>query len=870
MSVTINANPTDADGYLWLRNGEPIDEATSSSYTATAAGEYSVQVTVGECTEASNVIIVVVNPLGVITPTISTTSPLDWCEGTDISVLFTVDIADADSYQWLRNGDEIPDANNETHLANQAGIYSVFVVKDQAEGTSNQEVISVIPLPTPTITTDDPTQYCAGDNISTEISIDITGDAYQWLSNGEPIADATSSTYTATAAGEYSVEITTDGCTGISNGINIEVIENPVPTISTNDQLSWCEDIDISVNLSVDITDTDAGYQWYRNDTPIDNATESTYTASTIGFYSVEVTVNGCTGSSNTIEVIQDDEIYPIISTTNPTHICMGDEILVNLSVDITNADGYQWYLNGEPIIDAEDITHAATQAGVYRVEVNQGICSGLSNAIEVEMLPLPSPTISTTDQISWCEDQEISVLFEVDMDDANAYQWLLNGNPIENQTSTTYTATSVGEYSIRVTSADGCIGHSNTIVVIQDDELYPIISSGNPTQICDGDEVLVSFIVNIPNADSYQWYLDGDTITEAVNISYSATQAGVYRVGVEQGSCSGLSNEIEVEMLPVPSPTIATADALGYCEGDAISTEFTVDILEAEAYQWLLNDNPINNAITDGYSATNPGTYSVEVTVNGCLGTSNTQSIVVNPLPEVIAPNNFTVCNGDEATLQATGTADTYSWDKGVINGAVFSPAATQTYTVTGLNTSTGCMATGSTTITVHPLPEVLLPPSVTITDHESYRFDAGPNLNYLWFDNTAQRTYTAEGNILGVGSHTVWVIVTNGYGCSASDTTRIVVEKGTSVQTINQWGVEIFPNPTFGDLMLKVDNIASSSISISFRNLSGQEIYQRTLPVEGNRIETNVSLLGNAQGVYILTITDGKHSTIRRIVLQ
>ena len=59
------------------------------------------------------------------------------------------------------------------------------------------------------------------------------------------------------------------------------------------------------------------------------------------------------------------------------------------------------------------------------------------------------------------------------------------------------------------------------------------------------------------------------------------------------------------------------------------------------------------------------------------------TQTITVNPIPNVNAGADISVCSGSTATLTATG-ATTYAWDYNIQNGVAFTPTATTTYTVT------------------------------------------------------------------------------------------------------------------------------------------------------------------------------------------
>lgn len=76
------------------------------------------------------------------------------------------------------------------------------------------------------------------------------------------------------------------------------------------------------------------------------------------------------------------------------------------------------------------------------------------------------------------------------------------------------------------------------------------------------------------------------------------------------------------------------------------------------------------------------------------------------------------------------------------------------------------------------------------------------------------------------------------------------------------------IFPNPTKGLLHLSVRNAIPDQLDIALYALSGQKVSISILKREANLITIN---LNNVQdGLYFLSISDGKHKVLKKIVLK
>ncbi|HEX5151066.1 MAG TPA: T9SS type A sorting domain-containing protein [Parafilimonas sp.] len=126
-SVLLNSNVSGGiTSFQWLKKGNNISGATSSSYTATAKGSYSLKV-INSCgnNATSNTIKVTVNPLPIATITPSGT--VDICDGQ--SVMLQASAAASQTYQWIRNGNNIAGATVSSYNTKKAGNYKVLITK---------------------------------------------------------------------------------------------------------------------------------------------------------------------------------------------------------------------------------------------------------------------------------------------------------------------------------------------------------------------------------------------------------------------------------------------------------------------------------------------------------------------------------------------------------------------------------------------------------------------------------------------------------------------------------------------------------------------------------------------------------------------
>ncbi|MEW5846490.1 MAG: T9SS type A sorting domain-containing protein, partial [Bacteroidota bacterium] len=198
------------------------------------------------------------------------------------------------------------------------GTHTITYTYTDGNGCSNSDSkdVTVKPLPSAIISTTDPTVWCEGTPINVTFTAE-TADTYQWLLNGNPIPGETNQTLTVNGTGIYSLSATTNGCTATGNTIEVSVISVPAVTIETTDALNWCEGDDVNVLLHANPSGGSA-YQWRKNGSDIDQATQPDYLATDAGIYSVLATfAGGCQATSSDLTITINP--LPVVDLPNDT-----------------------------------------------------------------------------------------------------------------------------------------------------------------------------------------------------------------------------------------------------------------------------------------------------------------------------------------------------------------------------------------------------------------------------------------------------------------------------------------------------------------------------------------------------------------------
>jgi pectin methylesterase-like acyl-CoA thioesterase len=586
--LTTNSGAT----YKWFNGTTQV--GTAATYTATLAGAYTVEVTnASGCKTTSAPVTITINPLPIVTQYVqigtgawSSANTAAVCETNTVNLGPLPNLSAG--WTWTGPNNFISTIRNPIFTnvtASNAGSYiATYIDPNGCKATST--FILQVSKPIASITTPT-TSFCSGSSTVLTASI---GSFYKWFNGTTQVG--TAATYTATLAGAYTVEVTNaSGCKTTSAVTQITV--NPLLTASiTTPTTSFCTGGSVILTSS-----TGASYKWFNG--TIQVGTAATYTATSAGAYTVEVTnASGCKTTSAVTQIT----VNPLLTasiTTPATSFCTGASVILTSSTGAS----YKWF-NGTIQVGTES-TYIASTSGAYTVEVtNANGCKATSATIQITVNALPTATI-TTPANSFCTGGSGILTSST----GASYKWF-NGTT-QVGTASAYTATTAGAYSVEVINASGCKGTS-AVTQITVNALPTAIITAPATSFCTGS----STVLTASSGSSYKWF--NGTTQVGTAATYTATTAGAYTVEVTNASgCKATSAITQITVNALPTASI-TAPATSFCTGGSVILTSST----GATYKWFNGTTQVGTTAT--YTATTAGAYSVEVTnASGCKATS-------------------------------------------------------------------------------------------------------------------------------------------------------------------------------------------------------------------------------------------------------
>lgn len=689
-------------------------------------------------------------------PAIQAQGPIEFCDGGNV----TLRAPNATSWQWTRNGVNIPSSNTQEYVADESGDYQCILTGGSCAGTSvNTITVNVLSNPYVDIIVDcDPSsqyQLFAGPILNPSITTTGPGGVtYHW---------GTGSTFdriTATITGSYSLIVTSPN--GCQRRVNRSYRPGTVPILTATNPVPASDGCASDGSQRITITNYSAGSVVHASISdglntyfvPWTVGASHDFTNLRAGHYTVCVTVGG--GGCNGI-ISFDVGVAPTISLelNSPTVIAPLCHDGNDGSITITSISGGTAPFRIEvPSIQFDQsgslpITISNLSAGIYFIRITD-----LNNCNwNVESIPITNPAamnvaLSGTD-VTGCHDSHTGSVNATVTGGATPYDYLWNNSEITED----ITGLGFGTYEVTVTDNSGCTQTSSVQIASPAEiELTPINPFSTQTGcLCDG-ELTYTYSGDFPPliVTPNTWTTSGGE-AQMTNLC-----AGNYSITVtdDHGCTVTESSVITGGAGPMNLNTgITDVSCNGVSDGTA-----TVNVVSGGNAPFSYSWNTVPATLTQTVNGLGQGNYQVTVTdASGCAATA---SVTIDEPDAIIvtAVSTAILCNGGTSTVTITATGGTGSYTG---TGSFPRTAGIWPFTVTDAN---NCSTTTSITISEPPpLAPVIATP---VTNCMNAQLCAASGFStYSWSPGGA------TSSCINASSPAVYTVsVTNASGCSGS----------------------------------------------------------------------------------------------------
>ena len=560
-------------------------------------------------------------------------------ETIDLDVIFTPSDATNQTGIWTSSDESIAtvDENGIVNPVSEGVVTITFTSNDG--GFTDSAVITVLAEALVASAGEDQ-EICVGQTIN----LTASGGTYYLWDNGETTASIDVSPNTTTT---YTVTVSNDN--GESDQASVTVIVNPVPIANAGEDQTICEGETVTLTASGGDT-----YLWNTGET----TANIEVIPSSVTTYTVEVFTGNCSSLDEVTVFVNES---PDITSSGDIVIIVGD----STTLGVNGGDNYLWS-TGETTPFITVTPNETTTYSVSSTSIN-GCVTDLNITVTVVPEVIADAGLDTT----VCAGETVTLTAS----GGETYLWSTGDTTSSIEVNPFVTTT----YTVAAQDAYGNSDSDSVTVTVNE---TPDISVSDDVAILLGQTATLI----ATGGDNYLWS-NGES-TASIQVSPEVTTTYTV-VSTAPGGCVDIE---QVTVIIIPEVIADAGDDISICNGESI----TLTASGGGTYLWDTGETTssitVNPTITTTYS----------VTVEDAYGYTDTDSVVVtvNELPIITVTDDFTIVEGNSATLTAEG-ANTYTWSNGMTgNSITVNPSETTTYIVTG--TINGCSSESEVTIIV------------------------------------------------------------------------------------------------------------------------------------------------------------------------
>ncbi len=597
-------------------------------------------------------------------------------------------------------------------------------------------------------------------------------------------------------------------------------------------------------------------YQWRRNGVDIPLATDTVYSASLGGNYTVRVSSQGCSVISDTLIVTSVTTGVPPVA---PSVSRCGEGVV---TLTASAPDSIYWFdtPNGS-VIGTGTVFNTPTIASTTTYYVQSSLsCPSPQVAVTATIDPVPASPVCAG--VSRCGPGTVG-LFATSSATVNWYNDPVSGALIHsgNQFATGY----IPHDTVFYAEADnsGCISERIAVQVTVTSATPPLV---NTVSRC-GPGTLVLTASSFSPVFWYDSLIGGNLVGSGVNLLTPSLTTSRYYFAEANNGCASARVPALAMVNEIPAPPVG-ADSMHCGPG-------TVDLFATSSYQVVWYSSPSGGtSLSTGGIFTTP-TISTTTTYYAasydlCSSSRVPINAVIEPIPPSPVGNDALICGSGSAQISATSSNPVY-WFEQPSGGQVLGTGSTFVTPVINATTIYYAVAfdvcpSNPTPVTafVTSIPSGFLGNDTTIQAGNTVTLNPGSGFDtYLWSNGATTQTITVNS------SDNYWVIVSLN-GCTQSDTIMVNVVVGIQDVNLFKGALNVFPNPVNYLLNIAVESKEVMDAEIVLSDITGKELIRKKLNLLPGANSGTLDVSGVSTGIYLLSLRSTSYSHVVSIFIN
>jgi gliding motility-associated-like protein len=379
--------------------------------------------------------------------------------------------------------------------------------------------------------------------------------------------------------------------------------------------------------------------------------------------------------SNNYPFVVNAVPVAVVTATPAAAGICPGGTTTITAGATGPAVSGYTWNPGGQSG-SSISVSPAATTTYTVSGQDANGCTVTASTTVTVNPVPLASFTASAD---SICQGSTETVVFNGTASGTATYDWnnFIGATVQSGSGAGPYTLVynTPGTFTLQLQVTDGCPSAiaSKQVVVSE----RPVADFDiNPTPICAGDAVSVTFTGTKPGASTASWnWIGGKVLSGSGFGPYTVSyfNSNLIKVTVKNGACTVVSAAKAVTVTP---GSLAAFDVQppGGCVPATV--QFVNQSENANTYKWTFGDGQVSTDANPQHVYGNTGNYTVTLEVSNygqCPGTLTKTDVINVSTPPTVAftsvPDTNTIVDVHQANFafaNQSQNATSYLWKFG------------------------------------------------------------------------------------------------------------------------------------------------------------------------------------------------------------